>query len=82
MFINYSDYATKDFKCKSYLTFESFVGNIAVEKNVYNEWNFTARMASPNMSWNRNKTFAGNLIEASRNHLKMTDSKSNVIFRF
>ena len=39
MLINHSDCATKDFKCTSYL---AFVGNIAIEINVYNEWNFTA----------------------------------------
>ena len=39
MFINYSDCARKDFKCTSYL---AFVGSVAIESDVYNEWNFTA----------------------------------------
>ena len=39
MFINYSDGATKDFKNTSAV---AFIGNIAIDNGVYNEWNVTA----------------------------------------
>ena len=38
-FINYSDGTTKDFRCTSCL---AFIGNIARDNDVFNEWNFTA----------------------------------------
>ena len=39
LFINYSDCATKVFRCTSSLAFN---GNIADDNNVKSEWNFTA----------------------------------------
>ena len=39
LFVNYSDGTTKDFRCTSSL---AFIGNIARDNGVYNEWNFTA----------------------------------------